>query len=74
MFEEVGYFPHFGAVICKCGPFHAVYVFLPIWFLVGYVTLYLMFKVGYQFVGEVVIACNVLYGFPFMCPSFFCKW
>ena len=39
-----------------------------------YVTLYLLFKVGYQFVGEVVIACNVLYGFPFMCPSFFRKW
>ena len=62
VFEEVGYFPHFGAVICKSGPFRVAYVFLPVWFLVGYVTLYLLFKVGYQFVGEVV-ACNVLYGF-----------
>ena len=30
LFEEVGYFPHFGAVICKCGPFRVVYVFLPV--------------------------------------------
>jgi hypothetical protein len=35
--------------------------------------LYLLFEVGYQFVGEVVITCNVLYGFPFVCPSFFRK-
>jgi hypothetical protein len=24
-FEEVGYFPHFGSVICKCGPFRVVW-------------------------------------------------
>jgi hypothetical protein len=30
LFEVVGYFPHFGAVICKCGPLRVVYVFLPV--------------------------------------------
>jgi len=33
---------------------------------VGCVTLYLLINVGYQFVGEVVIACNVLCSFPFI--------
>jgi len=50
VFEEVGYFPHFRAVICKCGPFCAVYVFLFVCFLAGSVTLYLLFEFGYQFV------------------------
>jgi len=30
LFEEVGYFPHFMAVIRECGQFRVVYIFLPV--------------------------------------------
>jgi len=71
VFKEFGYFPHFRTIICKCGPFRVILVFLLVWFLAGSVTLYFLFEVGDQFVGEVVIMCNGLYGFPLVCPSFF---
>ena len=71
VFEEAGYFSHFRTIVCKCGQFRVILVFLIVWFLAGSVTLYLLFEVGYRFVGKVVITCNGVYGFPLVCPSFF---
>jgi len=51
-----------------------LFVFLLVWFLAGRVTLCLLFEFGYKFVGETVITCNGLYGFPLICSSFFRKW
>jgi hypothetical protein len=72
--EEVGDFSDFRIVICKCGPFFTVFVFLVVWLLADGVTLYLVFEIIYQFIGEVVVVCSSLNTFQFICLSFFSEW
>jgi len=60
--EKIGNFSDFRTVICKCGPSHTAFVFFVVWVLADGVTLYLVFKIIYQFIGEVVV-CNSLNGF-----------
>jgi hypothetical protein len=61
--EKIDNFSSFQTVICKYGPSHTVFVFFVVWVLADGVTLYLVFKIIYQFIGEVVVVCNSLNGF-----------
>ena len=59
MFEKVGYVPDFRIVVCESGPFCIVFVFFVACLMVCSIALQLVFEIDYQFVGKVIVACNI---------------
>jgi hypothetical protein len=59
VFENIGYFLNFGTVVCKSGSFRIVFVFFVACLMVCSIALQLVFEIGYQFVGKVIVAFNI---------------